>query len=243
MERNDAMEAAAKAVAAHTAALGIDDDGDPVRVGMWHLLRSLHEYAGTVGVPFEDCLPQGTKPGEREKRLYLVKVVSVPGPVTVAAAMTEYEFEVRASSVEKACRMVLSGPVRDPDVAPRTAYRAYTQEYIAPDWDRYAMAAQIRMGHAEDISDAVGRAFRTGFAPRPYFPSAATAEQERLESFDPVAAAGLALGAAGFETGSVDGVRQALSSLRTYSDRAGVEFGDVVEDVIEDVRAVGPAMR
>lgn len=241
MERHDAIETAAMAIAAHTAALAIDDDGDPVRVGMWHLMRSLHEYAGSLGVAFEDCLPAGTRPGDREKRLYLVKVVGIPGPVAVVASDTEYEFEVKATSVEKACRLVLGGPVRNPDVNPRTAYQAYSREYIEPDWSRYAMAAEIRQGRNEDIADAVGRAFRSGFAPRPFFPSASETGISYLGRFDPVAAAEAALGAAAIETGSAEGLRQALKTLKACSDRAGVEFGDIVEDVIDDVRGFAPA--
>lgn len=239
MERNQAIETAAAAIAAHTAALSIDDDGDPVRVGMWHLLRSMHEYAGSIGVPFEDCLPAGVKPGEREKRLYLVKVSDVPGPVTVVAPITEYEFEVKAASVGKACLKVLKGPVRDPDVTQRNAFRAYTSEYIEPEWDRYAMAAAIRMGRSEDIEDAVGRAYRTGFAPRPFFPSFLNHRVRPLGRFDPVAAVEAALPAAGIGTGSAEGLKQALEALRVYSDSAGVEFGDVVDDVLGDVRSSG----
>jgi hypothetical protein len=48
-----AVAAAVAAVRAHTEALGIDDDGDPVGVGAWHLAASLIDYAEAAGVDLD----------------------------------------------------------------------------------------------------------------------------------------------------------------------------------------------
>jgi hypothetical protein len=48
----DQIESAVIAIDAHTAARGLDDEGDRANIGLWHLLRSLVLYCDRERVDF-----------------------------------------------------------------------------------------------------------------------------------------------------------------------------------------------
>lgn len=49
------VEAAATAIAAHTKAADIDDEGS-AELGLWHLLASLREFAQAKNIDFDEQL-------------------------------------------------------------------------------------------------------------------------------------------------------------------------------------------
>lgn len=49
----NSIQAAERAIDAHTQFLRLDDEGDRANIGMWHLLRSLIEYSDANHLDFD----------------------------------------------------------------------------------------------------------------------------------------------------------------------------------------------
>ncbi len=155
MDHAESIAAAATAIATHTRAAGLDDDGDPAGIGMWHLVSSLDRIAGEEGFDVGETL---TEARAGRERLYLVVQVNKPLNMTVTYVDEPVEFEVKARDLTEACRKVLERkPGRRPDIAIRGTRKPYTGDYIKPDAARYAATARILEGDVASVTKAVSR--------------------------------------------------------------------------------------
>lgn len=157
------ITAAAAAIAAHTHALGIDDDNDPAGIGAWHLLYSLHAFCEREDMDPFSVIDNAMDGREREGK-FLVMVIN-DGRVAPGAP-TAWEYEIKAASIEEACAKAGAVPVRRVDAERRVRHEAYTDHYVAPDWDGYAGGAIIEAGQP-DAKKGVALAMAMEWMPAP----------------------------------------------------------------------------
>ena len=230
------ITAAAAAIAAHTEALGIDDDNDPAGIGAWHLLYSLYAFCEKNEMFPLDAIDYAQDHRDSDKP-FLVMVVRdgrfVPG------APTAWEYEVRADSLEEACVKAAALPVRRIDAERRVRHEAFTDRYIAPNWDGYAGGAIIEEGKP-DAKKGMNLAITMEWMPTP--PQIAMEWISLLDATDvsrqggPVASASLSLDVYKRfirEEGEdrLRDVENLLRGLKEYLTRYGEDFDEMLQNV------------
>lgn len=230
------INAAAAAIAAHTHALGIDDDNDPAGIGAWHLLYSLHAFCERNGMSPEDVIvSESTDPSEEKP--FLVMVVR-DGRFAPGAA-TAWEYEVPAGGLEEACEKAAAVPVRRIDAERRVRHEAYTDRYVSPDWNEYAGGAIIEEGKPDPkkgLELAVAMQWMPAAPPVAGEWIALLDEEDADRSRDPSACASLALNVYKRFTkeegeSRLGDVENLLRGLKEYLKRFGEDFDDMLADV------------
>lgn len=232
---NARIDAASAAIAAHTIAFGIDDDGDPAGIGAWHLLYSLYGYCEQPGMFPLDTIantPQDWSFGKP----FLVRVEAATADGVRVSEPKEYE--VSAESVDEACRKAAGqSPWMRSDVERRTTHEFRTEKYIEPDWNAYAGGAIIREGDRVSLKNGLASAIETGWMPRsPELEFTRPGDGGRLE---PVEAAAFAIEVykkvAGEEGDDrIRDVENLLRGLREYLARFGEDFHGMLDNVREE---------
>lgn len=153
---------------------------------------------------------------------------------TVAMAVTTYEMEITAPSINEAAASVVETLRSKFPAKIRNDHIGYSREYIEPDWSRYAAASDIRMRHPEDVAGGVDRAHK-GFRK---MPPVAIMEPPAGVEHTPYAAAQAAIntyvGRRGLEV--VDsGLQQVLYGLLEYSEAQALDFYNLLSDFKEDI--------
>jgi hypothetical protein len=236
MSLNARINAAAAAVAAHTDALGIDDAGDPAGIGAWHLLYSLYDYCDRQGIFPLDVIAVTEQDWDFDKP-FLVMVAKDYGRITPGMP-TAWEYEVSASTLEEACLKVVSSPARRKDAERRIRHEAYTDRYMAPNWDGYAGGAVIGEGRPDTIKDGIRTALELEWLPKAFVPDISSMRPEGLwpEERDPAGSAAYAIGVYRAATWDYDAdelrmVENLLRGLREYMTRYGEDFDEMLRDV------------
>lgn len=236
MSLNARINAAAAAVAAHTEGLGIDDDGDPVGIGAWHLLYSLHDYCMCENLFSLDTIA-ATEQDWNFDQPFLVMVARDHGRVFPGAPSAP-EYEVRASSIEEACRKVIDAPARSMDAERRIRHEAYSERYVAPNWDGYAGGAVVGQGRPETIKDGLKTALELEWVPMPVVPDISKMRSDELwpSERNPAGSAAFALSVyraatQDYESDDHRMVENLLRGLREYLTRFGEDFDTMLEDV------------
>lgn len=237
MSLSKRIAATAEAVAHHTKAMRLDDEGQPVALGAWHLLFSLHDYCDeTEGVPSLDTLL--AEPLDEDfDRPYLVSVSPAQRPSATVYASNAVEYVVRATSLTEACNMVVGMPGRSKGIERRQTWEAYTDRYVQPDWDAYASGAMISEGKPHSIAAGLVNAVSTSWMPSPF---AAARETETAEHLEAAEAAASAIGVflAALVDREQDPARQVealVRGLREYTLRYGENFDAMVESVRDGI--------
>lgn len=230
-KRQTMISAATAAIATHTAAMQLDDDGRPCDVGMWHLLASLAQWADDNEVDFDISLAAAREMLPTPTGLHLVRVEGKTGEATVVMPVPEHQFEVAAESLDEACSLVVDGLVRDPRVARRAHRDPYTGFPIEPEFHRYDAVGAIREGNRSDIARAAENAIVTGFWTAPNPPQVHW-DGRRLQ---PVEAAAAAMSEADRVRGSAEGdaLANILADLMCYARRCGGDFDATLADLKE----------
>jgi len=237
------ITAAAAAIAAHTDALGIDDANDPAGIGAWHLLYSLYAYCEKDGLFPLDVIENGRD--HREIGKPFLVMVNRDGRVNPGAP-TAWEYEVRADSLEEACVKAAAMPVRRLDAERRIRHEAYTDRYIAPNWDGYAGGAIIEEGKP-DAKKGVALAIAMEWMPAP--PRIEMGWVSLLDTDDnskrgdPIASAAFALDVYKRfvrEEGEdrIRDVENLLRGVKEYLTRFGEDF----EEMLRDVKSERPSI-
>jgi hypothetical protein len=235
MSLNARINAAAAAVAAHTDALGIDDDGDAPGIGAWHLLYSLYGYCEEPGMFPLDGIA-ATKQDWNFARPFLVWVEPRPRDVAVVYSELPKEYEVQAANIEEACiKAVGSDPWRRSDVERRTTHDFYTEKYVAPDWNMYAGGGVVREGVMTSAATGLENAVKSGWMAVP--PNVEIPRPDGLMGWvSPVRAAEFALETYKRVAGNdgddrIRDVENLLRGLREYLTRFGEDFDEMLENV------------
>lgn len=233
MSLNARITAAAKAVAAHTSARWIDDDGNPVGIGTWHLLYSLYDYCDSDPRLFPLDTILETPQDWSFDAPFLIRVSPAPRNLTVAHSSEPTEYVVKAASVEAASAEVLDMPVRTRRAEQRISRDPYLDSYLPPEWEAYAGGAIIAEGRPETIGTGVDLAVKSGWMPSP-----APADYETEVHMEPAEAGALAVRVYREAIGHPEGdpvrdVENLLRGLREYMMR----FGEDMDAMVKDVRS------
>lgn len=232
------IQAAAAAVAAHTDALGIDDDGDPVGIGAWHLLYSLYDYCEARDMPSLEVVA-ATEQDWKFDKPFLIMVAHDYGRI-VPGMPRAFEYEVMAANVEEACAKVVQAPVMRMDAERRLRHEPYTDRYVKPNWDMYAGGAVIGENRPDTIKAGIQSALELEWLSIPPRPD--TTQWDGFpDERDTICSAEFALqtyraATWDYEPGNdeIRSVENLLRGLREYLVRFGEDFDEMLKDVREN---------
>lgn len=236
-------QAAANAISTYTAMAGIDDDGDPLNIGAWHLIQGMFDFADAHGSGPERLVEAANRMRGAE-RLHLVQVEDPRADSTTAMPVTLQQFEVEATSLRIASLMLINGSIKHPSVSPRTMRDPYTSEPMALDPDRYAAIGFIRAGNMADVGSAAANAEASGLTEPILFPTL-DLPFDRAGALDAAYRAyGDTLRAAGKVHGDRDlNYGTLLCAVMALAERQGADPDKLIQSVIEDRAEHQPAAR
>lgn len=232
-------QAAANAISTFTAVAGIDDDGDPIGIGAWHLIQDLYEFAETHASG-PDRLIEAARKIRGAERTYLIQVEDSRANATITMPVSIRQYEVSSVSLEIACLTMINEFRGHPSIAQRQMTAPYTGETLPIDEDRYEAVGFVRAGNMADVRNGAANAIAsrlvtpTAFVPSDLPMNRTAALDKAFEVF------GDTLRDAGKLSGDRRNYATLLAAVMTLAERHGEDPDKLINDALTDRAELQP---